>query len=170
MNGLASAKRWCQEHPNNSISTKLRRHATSIIALFTVTILAASFFLFYMPYVVTHPDIQSIPIQPEPTTSSSTESNATRKQPLAPAYQQPLSPGYASYSPLSQEQPQWNIVVINQTETGGSGTVVMISWTGIENPPPPMLWNFTGNLTDNLIGSLTLIASNMNQSSGQRQR
>lgn len=99
---------WCQEVPNNPISTKLRRNAAPIIAVFTATILLVSFFS-YVSYVATHPVIQvipepTVPTKPGPNTSTSTGANATQKQPIFPVYQPPLPPDYPSITPTETEK------------------------------------------------------------------
>lgn len=108
MNMLEKTRRWCQESPNNPISTKLRRNAPPIIVLFTATILAISFFS-YMSYVANHPNIQIIQqpdVQPKPNNSPTTESNKSQTQPVTPASQQPLPPDYPSTTPQEIQLPR----------------------------------------------------------------
>ena len=100
---LSKTRLWCQESPNNPISTKLRRHTTPIIVLFTATILAVSLFLFYMPHMVAPPVTQTgpepvIPTQPGPNTSPTAENNTGQKQTVTPTYTQP-PPDYPTVTP-----------------------------------------------------------------------
>jgi hypothetical protein len=145
MTMLEKIRRWCQESPNAPISTKLRRNAAPIIAVFTATILLVSFFS-YVSYVVTHPVIQSIPQpevpnQPAPNTSTSTASNATQKQPIAPTYQQPLPPDYPLTTP---SEPQWNRVLVANFTANGKSVAIYLAYQG-ENPPTfPAIINITG--------------------------
>lgn len=155
MTMLEKTRRWCQESPKAPISTRLRRNAIPIIALFAATILAVSFFS-YMSYVVTHPVIQSIQqpdVPNQPTPNTSTGSNATQRQPLAPAYQQPLPPDYPLTTP---SEPQWNrVLVFNQTINGKS--VEIYSWYQGENPPTPFNMAVIGPA--NGTGIITVVGS-----------
>ena len=137
MNAPETARRWCQESPNNPISTKLRRNAVPIVALFAAAVLAVSF-CSYVSYVVTHPVIQiilqpDVPNQPVPNTSQST-SNATQEQPVVPVYQPP--PDYPSTTPSEMPRSEVSVpkfIVANYIVDGRNVTLLILH--NGDNPP-----------------------------------